>query len=120
MSSSRYFIEYDAIVWNDHLEVQFQRLYRDVRDVMCDSLKPQWEPEDKFWVHLAKTLRTTTTDIKEDEILGKVKIERNDFATLDTLEFQIDSKQAANYIWWLAKHGATFDQIKAMHEAKKF
>lgn len=120
MSYSKYMRDYKADIENDHLLVVFYRLYRDGRDIMCDSLKPQWEPEDHFIIHLEKRIITRTTEIRKDKVLGKVRIETEEVETLEKLEIRTDSKQAANYIWYLAKHGARFDDLKAMHQAKKF
>ena len=120
MSYSRYMTVYNAGIENDHLQVVFQRLYHDGRDIMSDSLKPQWEPDDKFIIRLAKRITTRTTEYHNDELLGKYKTEKTEIETVTTLEIRTDSKQAANYIWYLAMHGARIDDIKAMHEAKKF
>lgn len=120
MSYSRYMRDYNADIENDHLRVVFHRLYHDGRDMMSDSLKPQWEPDDKFIIRLEKRITTRTTEIREDKVLGRVRIESENIETLETLEIHSDSKQAANYIWYLANHGARFDDLKAMHEAKKF
>jgi hypothetical protein len=113
-------IDYKAGIENDHLQVIFHRLYRDGRDIMCDSLKPQWEPEDKFIITLKKRVATRTTEIQKHPVLGIVRIESENIEILDEMVIRTDSKQAANYIWYLAKHGARFDDIKAMHKAKKF
>lgn len=119
MSNSKYMIDYNAWIENDHLQVVFHRLYRDGRDIMSDSLKPQWEPEDKFIVTLKKRVTTRTTEIREGKC-GKIRIESEDIETLETLTIHTNSKQAANYIWYLAKHGARFEDLKAMREAKRF
>lgn len=118
--SSKYFNEYHAHVKNDHLEVQFYRLYRDGRDIMCDSLQPQWEPEDDYDIELKKLLKTSTTELKDDGYGHVVRCEYEKVETLKTLRIKTDSKQVANYIWALAKRGARFDDIKALHEAKIF
>lgn len=120
MSYTRYMIDYKAGIENDHLRVVFWRLYHDGRDIMCDSLKPQWEPEDKFIIRLEKRVTTKITEFHNSKLLGRYKTEKTDIETVDTLEFRTDSKQAANYIWYLAKNGARFEMLKAMHEAKKF
>lgn len=120
MSYSRYMIDYKAGIENDHLRVVFHRLYHDGRDIMSDSLKPQWEPDDKFIIRLEKRITCRTTEIKQHPVLGRLRIESKDVETVETLEIHADSKQVANYIWYLAKHGARFDDIKAMHKAKKF
>ena len=120
MSYSRYMIQYDAGIKNDHLRVVFQRLYHDVRDIMSDSLKPQWEADDKFIITMEKLVTSRTTEINNHPVLGRVRIESENVEIVETLTIRADSKQSANHIWFLAKHGADFDLIKAMHEAKKF
>lgn len=112
-----YFPQYHAAVRTDTLHVDFHRLFTDSRDIMCDSLKPQWEALDKFIICLRQMV---TTHFSEPIPGGKGTMTWSDVAQVDELEIRTSSKQVANYIWYLAKHGADFDTIKAMHETQKF
>lgn len=112
-----YFRQYHAEVRTDTLHVIFYRLYTDSRDIMCDSLKPQWEPLDKFIITIREL---ATTHFSEPLPSGKGVATWDDVQQTDELEFRTSSKQVANYIWYLAKHGADFDTIKEMHETQKF
>lgn len=107
-----YFPQYKAQIETEGLAVDFYRLYEDTRDAMCDSLKPQWEPVDDFRITIKKRV------IKEDSRYGITYIASG----ISVGEFEVctTDKQLANYIWWLAKHGTTYEQFKAMHEAKQF
>ena len=111
---------YNADVKRDDLRIYFQRLFRDARDVMSDCVKPQWEAEDEFIITIYKM---ETTYINETKTIGDATIRREgkDSKELDRLEIKVESKEAANYIWYLGKKtNTTFEQIKAMVEAKKF
>ncbi len=123
MSFREYHIVYSAGIQTDHLIVQFQRLYRDGRDIMCDSMKPQWEPEDDFIIELRKVRTERTSEMHRENFMGLpsvLKVNRCKVKTLDTLTINTKSKREANYIWWLAKNGAGFDMIKEMHNVHKF
>lgn len=116
-----YFIVYRAGIHTDNLRVEFQRLYRDGRDIMCDSLEPQWEPEDSFIITLVKTKTTRTREVHEDENGGApIIVERCNTKVLDKMTIYIHNKQIANYIWWLSKNKDNFDLIKEMYNAHKF
>lgn len=111
-----YFPQYHAFIDTDTLRVRFHRLFTDARDAMCDSPKPQWEALDQFLIVVCEVVTTRFRDTLED---GSV-LTRNDVTQVDELTIETNSKQVANYIWYLAKHGTDFDTIKAMHHSKKF
>lgn len=115
MAADTYFPQYHAYIETDDIDVTFYRLCTDARDVMSDSLKPSWEPLDKFIINLRKL--KTTRQVKKS--MGAL-IKTTDVEVVDRYEIRTDSKQAANYIWYLAKNGTRFDDIVAMDKAKKF
>lgn len=98
-----YFPQIRACIQTDDLSINFYRLYKDARDIMSDALKPDWTPVDDFSIEIAKL-----------EPVGNKLFPGESFTVLTK------DKQLANYIWWLGKHGTTYEQFKAMHEAKQF
>ena len=112
MANSTYFPQYKAQIETEGLAVIFYRLYEDTRDPMCDSIRPDWSPVDDFRITIKKRVS------KESSRYGCAYIEEATVA--DEFEVFTTDKQLANYIWWLAKHGTTYEQFKAMHEVKQF
>lgn len=115
MAADTYQPQYHAFVNTDDIYVTFHRLFTDVRDVMSDSWQPDWMALDKFIINLTKKKTTHHTDRRAD-----CTVKWDDVEELDKYEIRTDSKQAANYIWYLAKNGTSFDSIVAMDKAKKF
>ena len=115
MAADTYRVQYNATINTDDICVIFHRLFTDVRDVMSDCLKPDWMPLDKFIITLTKQ---KTTYHRERLTCGTM--EWTSVEVLDKYEIRTDSKQAANYIWYLAKNGIAFDTIVAMDKANKF
>jgi hypothetical protein len=70
---------------------------------------------DKFIINLTKKKTTHHHERRDNCIMKWSEVEE-----LDKYEIRTDSKQAANYIWYLAKNGTTFDRIVLMDKAKKF
>lgn len=48
----KYFPKHHATIKTDHLFVTFERLYEDVRDQMCDAVRPDWSPVDEFYISI--------------------------------------------------------------------
>lgn len=119
----RYIPCYNAHVENDDLKVYFYRLYRDVTDPMSDALNKSWEAQGDFIINVKK-LRTTRKVERKHQLPPfehlTMAIETTDVKVLDEMEIRIHGKDAANHIWWLAKHGVCFDTLKQMHEANVF
>lgn len=111
-----YFPQYHAFIDTDTLRVRFHRLFTDARDAMCDSPKPQWEALDEFVIDLCDVRTTHFSETLED---GSV-MTWSDVTQVDGFTIRTNSKQVANYIWYLAKHGTDFETLKAMHHSKKF
>ena len=115
----KYFRQYKAEIRTDALNVLFDRLYTDARDQMCDSLKPQWEALDAFIITVRKL---KTMHHHEWKVISGLRCEVawDDVEQLDELMIRTNSKQVANYIWYLAKHGTDFDTINSMNKAHQF
>ena len=116
---SKYLPAYKANVDTDILRVRFYRLHEDTRDIMCDSLAPQWGACDDFIINIYE-LHTEHHHEERNGRFGKTIIDYDEETILREMEIRTTSKQAANYIWYLAKNGSTFADIKAMHEAEQF
>ena len=112
MSLSTYFPQYKAMIETKGLTVEFSRLSKDRRDQMSDSVKPEWEPVDDFKITIKKIAIKEYSHYTGHYFAEGIIEDKFEVATTD--------KQLANYIWWLAKHGTTYEQFKAMHEAKQF
>ena len=115
MAADTYLPQYHAFIDTDNIYVTFRRLFTDVRDVMSDSLQPDWMALDKFIIKLTKK-KTTHHHERRDNCIVKW----SDVEVLAEYEIRTDSKQAANYIWYLTKNGTTFDRIVLMDKSKKF
>jgi hypothetical protein len=107
---------YKADVNKDNLAVIFARLYEDGRDEMSDCLRPSWEPVDDFIITITG-LRTW----KETKTYENMTRTTTHCKKTGEFEIRTKDKRIANWIWYLAeKQGLTFEQLKAMNEAKKF
>ena len=107
---------YKAEVEKKNLNVSFWRLYEDGRDEMSDCLKPSWEPVDDFIIKITGLRTWKETKTYEDMTLTKTHCK-----ITGEFEIRTKDKRIANWIWYLAeKQGLTFEQLKAMNEAKKF
>lgn len=107
---------YSADVTKENLNVTFLRLYEDGRDMMSDCLKPSWEPVDDFIITITGLKKWTETRTYKDMTLTQTHCK-----VTGEFEIRTKSKRIANWIWYLAeKQSLTFEQLKAMNEAKKF
>ena len=107
---------HNATVDRPDLKVQFLRGFEDHRDYMSDSIKPDMIATDNFDICIFKmnTYEETkdwgnaVTTIYHHEVVEKFEIK------------SITDKNIANYIWYLAKkQNASYEDLKALHEAHK-
>lgn len=110
-----YRIQYHANVHNDHLDVVFYRLYRDVTDIMSDALNRDWQPEDDFHIHMTEKRTTYSEEVRDDDVLGRVVIRGQETQVLETVELRTKDKKVANAIWYLAATGASYQELKSMY-----
>lgn len=98
------------------LEVYFHRRFTDGRDQMSNCLRPSWEPVDKFIIHIAGWTERQEVEEHQNKSFSYT-VTKTIRENHDSFEVRTESKQMANWIWYLAaKQGLTFDQLKAMNE----
>lgn len=105
---------FHAQIENENLHIIFFRLYEDISDPMCDSLNGDWVPVDDFRITIKKVEPQKSFKCGCGWVTEIISKPGNEFEVLT------NDKKLANYIWYLGKHGTTFEQFKAMHEANKF
>lgn len=115
-------VVYSAHVRNDNLEVNFMRNYFDASDPMSDDPRISWQALDEFIITVKKlqTRRSVEVFYGESPEQWPIEVKRCNVKTLETLRIKTKNKRAANYIWWLAKNGFSFDKIKEMYNEHKF
>lgn len=103
---------YSAFVRTDNLNLMFMRLYEDVTDPMSDDHRPTWKAQDNFIIQVRK-LETEHihTEEKISDVSTLVTVGKKN-KELERFEVETKNKKAANYIWWIAKHGASYETIK--------
>ena len=99
----KYFNQYDAYIQTDNIEVNFQRLFEDVKDEMSDDPRPEWEARDEFYVTVRK-IETSFTSEKSEVCTVLFKNRK----VVKELSFFCD-KNTANMIWKLAKKYDNFE-----------
>lgn len=105
-----------ADIKREDLQMFFQRLYRDGRDIMSDCLKPQWEPMDDFIITVI-----STKSWEEITQHGNMTVTCRHVEELARTEIRTQDKRAANWLWYLgAKTPTTYEQILAMQHSNKF
>lgn len=109
---------YKADVKREDLQMFFQRLYRDGRDIMSDCLKPQWEPMDDFVITVVAT-KSWEEITQHDDI--DIIVTCRHVEELARTEIRTKDKRVANWLWYLgAKTVTTYEQILAMQHSNKF
>ena len=119
--NDKFFPVYDAEVQREGLVVFFYRLYKDTRDIMCDSVKPEWTAVDEFLIDVQKMDKTSFWRTPRFSGPNAKPIKVTKITKVDEFSIRTKSKKAANYVWYrAAKAGVTYETLKEMKNARKF
>ena len=108
MPTRKYFPQYKADIFTKNITVHFSRCFVDATDSMSDSYRTSWMAEDDFIIRIYKIAHEYSTETKDEVVITKhtQKIVESD-------EFNVYSKDAANAIWKIAKQTDNYDEVVA-------
>lgn len=104
-----YFVCPDLLVSTNNLRICFKRLFKDSRDIMSDSIQPQWEAQDSFYVDVYEILTEVHTNVVQDSF-GSYIITSTQQKTGRELAFY-GNKKFADAISYVAKHHDNFESV---------
>lgn len=96
----------------EKVQLTFKRYYNDTTDPMSDDPRPTWTATNNFRVTLTKLEVTHINATSATSEYTSIITTGTKTKYCETFTQEIDSKELANRIWYMAKHNASYEQIK--------
>lgn len=96
----------------EKVQLTFKRYYNDITDPMSDDPRTTWTATNRFKITLSKLQVTYINTTSATSEYASIITTGTKTKYCETFTQEIYSKELANKIWYMAKHNASYEQIK--------